>query len=106
VIDAMARRSKVGRAAHPLVVEAEAVILGVIKLVFDGGYEAILDLRPQMEKEIWKNCSRWKEFATVQVEELGSHIFWKDVAGCPIELPADALRHAAEKQEKLRLEAG
>jgi hypothetical protein len=102
----MARRTKVGRAAHPLVVEAEAVILGVIKLVFDDGYEAILDLRPQMEKRIWKNLSGWKDFAIVQVEESGNHIFWMDITGYQIELPADGLRHAAERQEKLRREAG
>jgi hypothetical protein len=102
----MARRTKVGRAAHPLVVEAEAVILGVIKLVFDDGYEAILDLRPQMEKGIWKNLSGWKDFAIVQVEESGNHIFWMDITGYQIELPADGLRHAAERQEKLRREAG
>jgi hypothetical protein len=102
----MPRRTKVGRAAHALVVEAEAVILGVIKLVFDDGYEAILDLRPQMEKGNWKNLSCWKEFEAVQVEEFGSRIFWTDVAGHLIELPADWLRHAAEKQEELRREAG
>jgi hypothetical protein len=102
----MARRTKVARAAHPLVVEAEAVILDVIKLVFDDGYEAILDLRPQMEKGNWKNLSGWKEFETVQVEEFGSHMFWTNVAGHSIELPADWLRHAAERQEELRREAG
>jgi hypothetical protein len=102
----MARRMKVGRAAHPLVVEAEAVILGVIKLVFDDGYEAILDLRPQIEKEIGKSLAGWKDFATAQVKESGGHIFWTDITGYPIELPADRLRHAAEKQEKLRREAG
>jgi hypothetical protein len=87
-------------------VEAEAVILGVIKLVFDDGYEAILDLRPQMEKGKWKSFSGWKEFEAVQVEEFGSQLFWKDVAGHSIELPADWLRHAAERQEELRREAG
>ena len=106
MIDATPRRINVGCAAHPLIVEAEAVILGVIKLVFDDGYEAILDLRPQMEKRNWKNLSGWKEFQTVQVEEFGSHIFWTDVAGCSIELAADWLRHAAERQEALRREAG
>jgi hypothetical protein len=50
--------------------------------------------------------SGWKDFATVQVEEFGRHIFWTDITGYPIELPADGLRHAAERQEKLRREAG
>jgi hypothetical protein len=59
-----------------------------------------------MEKGIWKNLSGWKDFATVQVEEFGRHIFWTDITGYPIELPADGLRHAAERQEKLRREAG
>ena len=40
-----AKRTKVGNAAHPLIVEVEAVILGVVKLVFDDGYEGVLDLR-------------------------------------------------------------
>jgi hypothetical protein len=102
----MAKRTKVGHAAHPLVVEADAVILGVIKLVFDDGYEAILDLRPQMEKALWRNMSGWEDFENVQVEEIGSHVFWTDCTGYPIELPADSLRHAAQRQEKLRREAG
>ena len=55
-----------------------------------------------MEKGNWKNLSCWKEFEAVQVEEFGSRIFWTDVAGHLIELPADWLRHAAEKQEELR----
>jgi len=106
VNDAMARRTKVGRAAHPLIVEAEAVILGVIKLVFDDGYEAVLDLRPQMKKALWRDMSGWEDFEQVQVEEFGSSIFWTGFSDHPIELPADGLRDAAERQEKLRFQAG
>jgi hypothetical protein len=94
-----AKRTKVGNAAFPLVVEVEAVILGVVKLVFDDGYEGVLDLRPQMGRTLWRRMSSWDAFARVQIDEFGSCIFWAEFEGNPIELAADGLRRDCERQE-------
>jgi hypothetical protein len=94
------RRSKRGKAGHPLIDSVEPVMFGVIRLVFDDGYEAVLDLRPLMTRTIWKNVRTKEDFFAVEIEEYGHHLSWPAGNGLA-ELPADGLRRNCEHQEKL-----
>jgi hypothetical protein len=81
---------------------AEAVIHGVLKLVFADGYEGVVDLRPMIAQgRIFKWLQKPKNFSKVQLEDYGHHVFWVDDKGRQIDLGADGLRRDAEKQAEL-----
>jgi hypothetical protein len=84
----------------------EAVLYGVVKLVWLDGYEAIVDLRPviaegEMFEFLRKDHAR---FTAVCLGEAGHSIYWLDDDGDEIDFGADSLRKRAERQaEILRL---
>src|SRR5688572_22806883 len=92
----------------PRIKSVSPVIYGVVKLVFDDGYEGVVDLRPVItEGEVFEYLRRDpRNFDKVAVSEYGHSIFWMDDSGYEIDFGADRLREKAEKQaELLRLSA-
>jgi len=86
----------------PRIVTAEPVIHGVLKLVFTDGYEGVVDLRPLIaEGRVFEWLQEPKNFAKVQIEEYGHHVFWTDDEGYEIDLGADGLCRDAEKQAEI-----
>jgi hypothetical protein len=87
----------------PRIKSAAPVIYGVVKLVFDDGYEGIVDLRPMIaDGDVFEYLRRDpKNFGKVDVSERGDSIFWIDDTGYEIDFGADSLRRDAEKQAAL-----
>jgi Protein of unknown function (DUF2442) len=83
----------------PLIVEAQPVIHGVLKIKFDDGYEGVVDLRPFIAKgKVFAWLSAPQHFAAVRVDEFGHSVSWLDDEGYTIDLSADSLRRDAERQ--------
>jgi len=83
----------------PRIVSADVVILGVVKLVFDDGYEGVVDLRPIIARgRIFTYLQSPENFKKMQVEEYGHHISWVDDSGNEIDFGADSLRRDCERQ--------
>jgi hypothetical protein len=91
-------RSKRGNAGFPLIEWAEPLSFGVIRLRFDDGYEADLDLRDLMKHSNWSKIQTEDDFSAVEVEEYGNHLSWPRSEGVP-ELPADGLREECKRQK-------
>jgi len=83
----------------PRIVSAEVVIHGVVKLVYDDGYEGVVDLRPFIARgRIFTYLQSPENFKRMQIEEYGHHIFWIDDAGDEIDFGADSLRRDSQRQ--------
>ena len=67
-------RSSKGKAGFPLIVSVEPVMFGVLRVVFDDGYEGVLDLRSVMGKAIWQNIRTKEDFFEVELDQFGSHL--------------------------------
>ena len=92
----------------PRIASVAPVIFGVVKLVFDDGFEGVVDLRPVIAQgEVFEYLRRDRSnFDKVAVSDHGHSIFWLDDTGYEIDFGADRLREKAEKQaELLRLSA-
>ena len=86
----------------PRIVAAEAVIHGVLKLVFNDGYEGVVDLRPIIARErVFTWLQKPKNFQKVRIEQYGHHVFWVGDKGQEIDFGADSLRRDAEKQAEI-----
>lgn len=93
-------RTSKGKAGFPLIATVEPVMFGVLRVVFDDGYEGILDLRSVMGRRIWQNIRTKEDFFEVELEQFGSHLSWPKGCGAT-ELPADGVRLTCERQEAL-----
>jgi hypothetical protein len=91
-------RTSKGNAGFPLIVTVEPVMFGVLRVVFDDGYEGVLDLRSVMDRGSWQNIRTKEDFFEVELEQFGSHLSWPKG---DTELPADGLRVTCERQETL-----
>jgi hypothetical protein len=86
----------------PRIVSAEPVIQGVLKLVWNDGYEGIVDLRPTIARgRIFTYLREPENFRKVQVSEYGHSIEWINEKGEEIDFGADTLRLKAENQARL-----
>ena len=86
----------------PRIRSAEPVIHGVLKIVWNDGYEGIVDLRPTIARgKIFTYLQRPNNFKKVKVSEYGHSIEWKNEKGEEIDFGADTLRAKAENQAKL-----
>jgi hypothetical protein len=86
----------------PRIISAEAVIHGVLKIVWTDGYEGVVDLRPVIARgRIFSYLKKPKAFAKVQLEEFGHHIYWVNHKGEEIDFGADSLRETSEKQTQI-----
>jgi hypothetical protein len=86
----------------PRIVLAEPVIHGVLKVVWNDGYEGIVDLRPTIARgRIFTHLQNAKNFSKVQVSEFDHSVEWTDEDGDQIDFGADTLRTKAENQARL-----
>lgn len=86
----------------PRIVEAQAVIHGVLKVSFNDGYVGVVDLRPLISKgKIFSWLNAPAHFAAVKVEGYGHSVSWTDDTGYEIDLSADSLRRDAERQAEV-----
>jgi hypothetical protein len=86
----------------PRIISAEVVIQGVVKLVFDDGYEGVVDLRPVIARGgTFTYLQSPENFKKMQLEEYGHHISWVDDDGNEIDFGADSLRRDCERQAEI-----
>jgi hypothetical protein len=86
----------------PRIRSAEPVIHGVLKIVWDDGYEGVVDLRPTIARgKIFTYLKKPNNFEKVRVSEYGHSIEWKNEKGEEIDFGADSLRAKAENQARL-----
>jgi hypothetical protein len=86
----------------PRIVTAEPVIHGVLKIVWNDGYEGVVDLRPVIDRgRIFDWLKEPNNFAQVMIAEFGHAVCWINDKGQGIDLSADNLREKAEKQAQL-----
>jgi len=86
----------------PRITSAEPVIHGVLKIVWDDGYEGIVDLRPTIARgKVFTYLRTPANFKKVSVTEYGHSILWLDDEGYEIDFGADTLRTKAENQARL-----
>lgn len=84
----------------------ESILYGVVKITWQDGFEAVVDLRPVIQEgEVFEFLRRTpSRFNDVQLEQYGHAIFWLDDDGDEIDFGSDALRQRAVRQaEILRL---
>jgi hypothetical protein len=81
---------------------ADPIIPGVLKLVFQDGYEGVVDLRPLLLKGgVFSALQDPVRFAQVKVDDFGHSIGWTDNDGYEIDLSADGLRRDCERQAEI-----
>jgi hypothetical protein len=86
----------------PRIVVAEPVIHGVLKIVWNDGYEGVVDLRPTIARgRIFTHLQKSKNFDEVRMSEYGHSIEWTNENGEEIDFGADTLRRKAENQARL-----
>lgn len=86
----------------PRIVSATPVIHGVLKVVWNDGYEGVVDLRPTIARgRIFTYLQNRENFAKVRVSEYGHSIEWINDKGEEIDFGADTLRSKAENQARL-----
>jgi hypothetical protein len=86
----------------PRIVACEPVIHGVVKIVWNDGFEGVVDLRPTIDRgRIFTYLKDPRNFANVKVDEYGHSIGWVTDSGDEIDFGADNLREKAENQAKL-----
>jgi len=79
------------------------ILYGVVKIRWQDGYEAAVDLRPVIARSELFAFLRTDpgRFSTVRLDEYGHTICWIDDEGDEIDLGAFALRQRAERQDQL-----
>jgi hypothetical protein len=86
----------------PRIVSATPVIHGVLKIVWNDGYEGVVDLRPTIARgRIFTFLRDPKNFAKVRVSGYGHSIEWMNENGEEVDFGADTLRSKAENQARL-----
>lgn len=86
----------------PRIVSVSPVIHGVLKIVWNDGYQGVVDLRPLLEGgKIFTYLQKPSNFDKVELGEYGHFIYWLDDKGYQIDLSADSLRRDSEKQAEL-----
>lgn len=86
----------------PRIQSATPVIHGVLKIVWNDGYEGVVDLRPTIARgRIFTYLQNPRNFAKVRVSEYGHSIEWINENGEEIDFGANTLRAKAENQARL-----
>jgi hypothetical protein len=81
---------------------AEAVLPGVLKLVWNDGYEGIVDLRGTIaEGQIFESIRNPDNFKNVRVGKYGHSIYWGQEDNEEVDFGCDRLREIAEEQAAL-----
>ena len=86
----------------PRILSCEAIIHGVLKIVWNDGFEGVVDLRPTIDRgRVFAYLQKPDNFRTVRVSEYGHSIGWINDEGEEIDFGTDNLRSKAENQAKL-----
>ena len=86
----------------PRIVSCEPIIQGVLKIVWNDGFEGVVDLRPTIDRgRVFSYLRQSVNFRKVRVSEYGHSIGWINESGEEIDFGADNLRTKAENQAKL-----
>lgn len=81
---------------------ASPVISGVLKVVWDDGYEGIVDLRPILSQgKVFAFLNDPDRFRQLEIGDHGSSVFWLDPQGRTIDFGTLSLRERAEAQADL-----
>ena len=84
------------------IVSAEAVVPGVLKVVWNDGYQGIVDLRGIIEDgQIFAPLRDASKFRQVQVNAHGHSIYWGELDNEDVDFGCDRLRELAEEQAEL-----
>ncbi len=69
---------------------AERVVQGVLKLIWNDGYEGVVDLRGIIaDGEIFQHVRNPENFKKVRVETYGHFIYWGDEKGEEVDFGCD-----------------
>jgi hypothetical protein len=81
----------------------EPVLFGVLKITWQDGYQAVVDLRPVIaEGEAFAFLrAEPKRFDAVKLAEFGHAIYWLDNDADEIDFGSDSLRRRAERQAEI-----
>jgi hypothetical protein len=80
----------------------EAVLPGVLKLVWNDGYEGIVDLRGVIaDGKIFEHIRDPENFRNVRLESYGHSIYWGREGDEEVDFGCDRLREMAEEQAAL-----
>lgn len=86
----------------PRILSAEPVVHGVLKLIWNDGYESVVDLRGIIAKgKVFAPLSNPDYFKGVRVSEYGHSIYWGEADSEDIDFGADRLREMSEQQAAL-----
>ena len=84
------------------ITSAEAVLPGVLKVAWNDGYEAIVDLRGIIaEGQIFEHIRAPGSFRCVRVDAYGHSIYWGEEGNEEVDFGCDRLREIAEEQAAL-----
>ena len=89
------------------IIAAEAVLPGVLKIAWNDGYEAVVDLRAAIaEGELFEHIRNPDNFRQVRVEGYGHSVYWGEEGDEEVDFGCDRLREMAEQQAALLASAG
>jgi len=89
------------------IVAAQPVLQGVLKIVWNDGYEGIVDLRGIIaEGELFEHIRNPENFKKVRVEQYGHSVYWGEDGDEEVDFGCDRLREMAEEQAALLARAG
>jgi hypothetical protein len=81
---------------------AEPVVQGVLKLIWNDGYEGVVDLRGIIaDGEIFQHIRNPDNFKNVRVARYGHFVYWGDEDDEEVDFGCDRLRELAEVQAAL-----
>jgi len=84
------------------ILSAEAVIPGVLKIVWDDGYQGVVDVRGLIgDGELFEPLRTPDTFRAVKVQPHGHAIYWGDADDEDVDFGCDRLREMAEEQAAL-----
>ncbi len=81
---------------------AEPVVQGVLKLIWNDGYEGVVDLRGIIaDGKIFEHIRNPDNFKKVHVASYGHSIYWGNEDDEEVDFGCDRLRELAEEQAAL-----
>ena len=84
------------------IVSAEPVLQGVLKVVWNDGYEGIVDLRGIIaDGELFAPIRNPDAFKNVRIDSFGHSIYWGHAGEEEVDFGCDRLREIAEQQAAL-----
>jgi hypothetical protein len=84
------------------IASAEAVVPGVLKIVWNDGYQGVVDLRGIIEEgDIFSSLRDPERFREVRVNAYGHSIYWGNEGDEDVDFGCDRLRELAQEQAEL-----